>query len=150
MSRLKIYFDNCCFNRPFDNQKNIKIFLETHAKLYIQQKIVERKYDLVWSYILEFENEQNPFELRKKAILKWKDLASEFVAENEEILNISEFLIRKGLKPKDALHVSCAKYANCDCFFTTDKDILKKNISKIQLFNPVDFIELMEDNNENR
>jgi len=147
---LKIYFDNCCFNRPFDNQKNIKIFLETHAKLYIQQKILEGKYELVWSYILEFENEQNPFELRRKAILQWKNLASEFVEENDEILNNSDFLIRKGLKPKDALHVSCAKYAGCDCFFTTDKGILKKSIDKIQLFNPVDFVEFLEDNNENR
>ncbi len=32
---LKIYLDNCVFNRPFDDQSQIKIKLETEAKLYI-------------------------------------------------------------------------------------------------------------------
>jgi len=142
---LKIYLDNCCFNRPFDNQKNIKIFLETHAKFYIQQKILDGDYLLVWSYILEFENEQNPFELRKKAILKWKDLASEYIIENKKILAYGESLLEKGLKPKDALHVSCAKYAKCDYFFTTDNGILKKKIDGLVIMNPVNFIELKEE-----
>ena len=38
---VKIYLDNCCFNRPFDDQTQIKIHLETQAKLYIQAKIQE-------------------------------------------------------------------------------------------------------------
>ncbi|GAK55959.1 hypothetical protein U27_02920 [Candidatus Vecturithrix granuli] len=36
---MRIYLDNCCFNRPFDDQNQIKIKLETEAKLYIQEKI---------------------------------------------------------------------------------------------------------------
>jgi predicted nucleic acid-binding protein len=100
---------------------------------------------LVWSYILEYENEQNPFELRKKAILKWKDLASEYIIENKQILAFGESLSEKGLKPKDALHVSCAKYAKCDYFFTTDNGILKKKIDGLVIMNPVNFIELKEE-----
>ena len=41
--KMRIYLDNCCFNRPFDNQTDIKIRLETEAKLYIQQLIIEKK-----------------------------------------------------------------------------------------------------------
>lgn len=44
---LKIYLDNCCYNRPFDDQSQIKIHLEAQAKLYIQAKIREGVYDLV-------------------------------------------------------------------------------------------------------
>jgi hypothetical protein len=33
MGALKIYLDNCCYNRPFDNQLQMKIRLETEAKL---------------------------------------------------------------------------------------------------------------------
>ena len=142
---MKIYLDNCCFNRPFDNQKNIKIFLETHAKFYIQQKILEGDYLLVWSYILEFENEQNPFEHRRNAILKWKELASEHIVENEQVLAFGEKLLKIGLKPKDALHLSCAKYAMCDYFFTTDNGILKKQINDLKIMNPINFIELKEE-----
>ena len=32
---VKIYLDNCCYNRPFDDQKQIKIQLETIAKIKI-------------------------------------------------------------------------------------------------------------------
>ncbi len=142
---MKIYLDNCCFNRPFDNQKQITIFLETHAKLFIQQKIYDKVYQLVWSYILEYENEQNPFEHRRNAILRWKELASEYIEENEKIISTAEYLLRKGLSPKDALHISCAEYANCDFFFTTDKGILKKKVQSIQIINPMDFVKLVEE-----
>ncbi|MFO7884916.1 MAG: hypothetical protein R6U68_08850 [Desulfobacteraceae bacterium] len=35
---MKIYLDNCCFNRPFDDQTSLRIRLETEAKLDIQAK----------------------------------------------------------------------------------------------------------------
>ena len=36
---LKIYLDNCCYNRPFDNQKDRAIGAETQAKMFIQSLI---------------------------------------------------------------------------------------------------------------
>lgn len=33
--------DNCCFNRPFDDQSQIRIRLESEAKLKIQDDIIE-------------------------------------------------------------------------------------------------------------
>ena len=36
---MRIYLDNCTFNRPFDDQGQIRIRLESEAKLYIQEKI---------------------------------------------------------------------------------------------------------------
>jgi hypothetical protein len=53
---MRIYFDNCCFNRPFDDQSQIRIRLEAESKLFIQQKVLEKKIELVWSYILDYEN----------------------------------------------------------------------------------------------
>lgn len=31
---MRVYLDNCSFNRPFDDQTQIKISLETEAKLF--------------------------------------------------------------------------------------------------------------------
>jgi predicted nucleic acid-binding protein len=42
MPRLKVYLDNCANNRPFDDQKQIKIALETKAKRHIQRLITEQ------------------------------------------------------------------------------------------------------------
>ena len=29
--KLRIYLDNCCFNRPYDDQSQLRISLETQA-----------------------------------------------------------------------------------------------------------------------
>ncbi|MEQ8171367.1 MAG: PIN domain protein, partial [Candidatus Eremiobacterota bacterium] len=81
---MRIYLDNCCFNRPFDNQIPIRIKLETEAKLYIQEEVINGSIELVWSYILEYENSQNPFEYRRNAINLWKKIATIEIIEDEE------------------------------------------------------------------
>jgi hypothetical protein len=49
---MRLYLDNCAFNRPFDDQGHIRVRLEAEAKLYIQERIQEGKAELAWSYIL--------------------------------------------------------------------------------------------------
>ncbi len=44
---MRIYLDNCCFNRPFDNQNQVKVRLEAEAKLYVQAKIIDKEIALV-------------------------------------------------------------------------------------------------------
>lgn len=58
--------DNCCFNRPFDDQSQLIVRLETEAKLFIQAGIKNGTFELVWSYILELENDANPHFQRKE------------------------------------------------------------------------------------
>ena len=48
-NKLRLYLDSCTFNRPFDDQNQLKIKLETEAKLFIQQGIFDNKYELIWS-----------------------------------------------------------------------------------------------------
>ena len=33
---MRVYVDNCCYNRPFDDQSQSKVLIETEAKLLIQ------------------------------------------------------------------------------------------------------------------
>lgn len=126
MRKIRIYLDNCVFNRPFDDQTSIRIKLETEAKLYIQNKIFKNVIELVWSYILEYENEQNPFIERRETIKKWKNLAVLDIEENEIILKRAKKLVTIGLKSKDALHIACAIEGKAEYFLTTDDKILKK------------------------
>ncbi len=147
MKKFKIYLDNCCFNRPYDNQESLKIKLESDAKLYIQKKIKEGLLELVWSYMLDLENSDNPFDDRKQSIEKWKKISFEDVEQNEEIIKVAEDLFIKGIKNKDAIHISSAIYAGADYFITTDKGILNKSnvIDKIQIINPIELINILEE-----
>lgn len=137
---MRLYLDNCCFNRPFDDQTQLKISLEAQAKLAVQAMILSGKHSLVWSYMLEYENMHNPFEIRKDSIIKWKELSELNIEESNSIITLAERLMQIGLKAKDSIHVACAAEANCDYFLTTDIGILKKNIDCIKVVNPLDFI----------
>ena len=146
---MKIYLDNCCFNRPFDDQSQIRIRLETEAKLEIQADIQDGIFELVWSYILEAENMVNPFEERKKAIQDWKRYSSMVVKEEEKILGKATQLNHAGLRSKDALHIACAVLARCKYFITTDDKIINKQslITGLSLIDPIGFIkEIYNDN----
>ena len=144
---MKIYLDNCCYNRPYDDQSQLRISLETQAKLHIQDLVKHKKTDLVTSYVLWYENSQNPFEARKLSI-------SEFIQENtaeyidvdkaEDIRTKAEEIMKTGVKMKDAYHIACAIYAKCNYFLTTDDRLLKYASEEIQILNPIDFIRRWE------
>ncbi|PTQ90508.1 hypothetical protein C8N29_103263 [Agitococcus lubricus] len=143
---MKVYLDNCMFNRPFDNQTNLRVRIETEAKLYIQEKIKLGDFFLIWSYILDFENFQNPFAERKQAIAKWRNLASVDIEETALLLANAQFFVSLGIKAKDALHVACAIEGKADYFLSTDDKLLKKLATQAQIIaiNPVDFIKVLE------
>jgi hypothetical protein len=98
---MKIYLDNCCFNRPFDDQSQIRIRLEAEAKLKIQEEVQSGKFQLVWSYILDYENNKNPYQERKIRIKRWKNYAKVDIEENAEIIETAELLNKKGLRKID-------------------------------------------------
>ena len=79
MTKLKLYLDVCCFNRPYDDQTQQRIQFESVAKLMIQSLIVDGDIDFTWSYVLEFENSKNPFLEKRNTILAFKQYASEIV-----------------------------------------------------------------------
>jgi len=136
---LKVYLDNCCFNRPYDNQDNLLVLLETEAKLFIQSLIYSGKLLLIWSFVLDYENDANPFDERKYSIAEWKKFATTDCDLCDEITNIAKKLLELGLCPKDASHIACAIYAGADFFITTDKKILNKPVHGVNLINPIDF-----------
>ena len=138
---MLIYLDNCCYNRPFDAQSQIRIELETEAKLAIQDEVRKGKLSLAWSYILDFENESNPSPERKESIQHWRKFASVDIEETETILSKAREFQSFGLDQKDSLHLACALEEKCDIFFTTDHGILKKRrfIQGIRILNPIEY-----------
>jgi len=142
---LRIYLDICTFNRPFDDQHQLKIKLETEAKLFIQQGILTGVFDLVWSYILEFENNQNKFIDRRNAIYDWKNVSKIHCTENEEIIKYAESLEKYNIRTKDALHIACSVYTKSDYLITTDRHLYNLNFNDIRIINPLTFLNEVEE-----
>ena len=142
---MRLYLDSCTFNRPFDDQNQLKIKLETEAKLFIQQSILTGVYELVWSYILEYENSYNKYEDRRNAIYEWKNVAQFFCVESDEIIEYAEDLKRYNIRTKDALHIACSVYSNSDYLITTDRQLYNLKLNDIRIINPLTFINNLEE-----
>lgn len=142
---MLIYLDVCCFNRPFDNQDQLRIRQETAAIFSIHTLILTREVELCWSYMLDFENSQNPNQERRFAVDKWKRRAAVYCPASESIRIMGNTFSANGVPTKDSLHVACAVVTWCNHFITTDLKLLKKKCQGISIINPVDFIRIMED-----
>lgn len=149
---MKVYLDNCCYNRPYDDQSNLKNSLEAQAKLHIQMLIKEGKLQLASSFVLEYENSCNPYFDRKVTVSDFVNrYASDYIGRNtaDDVIKNAEKIMAQGVKMKDACHIACAEMMKCDYLLTTDKRMLKYNDGQLCLINPIDFVELLNDDSEN-
>ena len=147
MRKLRIYLDNCCYNRPYDDQSMLAVAIEAKCKLYIQNLIRHNKYDLVSSYMLRYECSQNPYEMRKETIMQFIDAyASVYVGDERKAIieETAQSIMRTGIKFKDACHVAVAIYAGCEYFISTDKRLLKYKTDQIKMVTPTEFVSELE------
>ena len=142
---MRIYLDNCCYNRPFDSQMDLRIHLETMAKMRVQALMKGGDVEYVWSDALDYEIGQSPNFQEPDMIASWKYNAVETVAVDDVVISRAEEIERFGIKAMDAIHIACAEAASCDWFLTTDKGVTKKlqALGGMRIANPVEFV--MED-----
>jgi predicted nucleic acid-binding protein len=136
----RIYLDNCCLNRPYDDLANVNVQLEAEAKLFIQNEIIRKNFELAWSFMMDYEITFNPSYDRKIVFLNWKKVAVVDIDPIETILIKGKELEQRKLKKKDSLHIASAIEAKCEYFLTTDWKILNKDVSEIKVINPLDFV----------
>lgn len=144
---MRIYLDNCCYNRPYDDQSQIRIHLETEAKLHIQDMVKKGELDLVTSFMLDYENGKNKYMQKRETIAGFMSANESYYVgdeREEEIAKIAEPIIQTGVKEKDAFHVACAIFAQCDYFITTDDRLLKYQTERMPLVAPGEFIRRLE------
>lgn len=104
---MRIYLDNCCFNRPYDDQSQFKIRIESEAKLVIQEKIKNGKLKLIWSFMLDYENSQNTDVNKKNEIFSFQKYSEEYFVGTKETAKIAQEIEKSGIKKRtqSILHV---------------------------------------------
>ena len=145
---MRIYLDMCCYNRPYDDQSQLKVMMEAQSKLYIQMLVKQGSLELTGSYILDYECGNNPFEMRRNAIEEFvaEHMTHYVGAERAEVLKAkAEEIMGTGVKEMDAYHVASAILARCDYFITTDKRLLKYPTDEVRIVTPITFITETED-----
>ena len=148
---MKIYFDMNIYNRIFDDQTQMRIRFESMPIDILFELVENKKYELFWSFILEYENSSSPFIERKLHIKSISTLCQGIIEPNNNIKLIANDIVKlSNTKDKDALHLAAAIYGDCEYFLTCDdkfiktveknRNRLKDNLRNIKLYNPIDFL----------
>lgn len=145
LDRMRIYLDACCLNRPFDDQNQERIRLESEAVLVIVNRFLMSEWEWIGSEILEIELKNTPNIEKRNSLMELLKYIHKTVILQENIIKRSQYLIELGFKNFDALHIACAESDSVDIFLTTDDQVLKlankvKNEIKITLANPMKWI----------
>ncbi|MTJ53803.1 type II toxin-antitoxin system VapC family toxin [Anabaena sp. UHCC 0253] len=143
---IRVYLDTSIYNRPFDDQTQPKIFLETQAVILILQMVEVQLLELVSSSVLEYENSRNPFTLNQQSMARYLQIASLRVLVDENIRTRAKQLEKQGIKPIDALHVAIAEASQSNYFITCDRRLINRcQDLLLKVINPTDLILEMED-----
>jgi hypothetical protein len=120
----KLYLDVCCLNRPFDDQNQTRIRLESEALLLIISRLQLKEWEWIGSDVINFEISRTPDPERHRRV---KLLASTIhysvQLEQAEVVRAKQ-LEALGFKEWDALHLACAESGGVDIFLTTDDKLL--------------------------
>lgn len=119
---MKLYLDICCLKRPFDDQAQPRIRIETESVLGLLGADPSRVV-FVRSAAHDLENDQNPLTWRAERVWAW--LAERPLVEPEPGLEArTAELMANGFRGFDALHLACAEDAGVDIFVTCDDRLL--------------------------
>ncbi|HXW68517.1 MAG TPA: PIN domain-containing protein [Dissulfurispiraceae bacterium] len=143
-SRTRVYLDTSVYNRPFDDQNQTRVRLETEAFLLILEKAISKSISIVGSSVLAYENSQSPFFERKERVSSYLSVASKSIRLTEVIKQRAQTVENAGIDSIDALHIACAE-SSADFFVTCDDSIIKRvkrkpEMFKIEVCNPLELV----------
>ena len=133
MPQAIIYLDNCCYNRPFDDQMQERIHLESEAVLTIFKMGQMKKVIIVGSEILELEMNRMMDENKKQQVLDLYNVVDMHILYTYKIRKRSaDIMSVSNIRTFDSLHIASAEAANADVLLTTD-DRFEKMAEKLEL-----------------
>lgn len=139
---MKIYLDACCLNRPFDDQSQNRIRLESEAILIIMNRMNNGEWEWIGSDVLIAELENTPDIEKRIYLIELSAGVQTNIALTEVEISRANKLENLGFKSFDAMHIACSESANANVFLTTDDKLLKKaeretNNINVQIANPL-------------
>jgi len=148
---MKYYFDNCCFNRPYDDQTQERIHLESESILAIIKKCEQLNYEILGSPALDLEIRQIPdIYKRQKVNFFYERTITGKIIYNQAILKrVKELQEMSAIRMLDRFHLAFAENAQVDILLTTDLRFEKacsKMSLNVKVLNPINyFMEVSED-----
>lgn len=144
---MRLYFDCCCYNRPFEDQSQNRIHDESDAILSLINRCQKDKLGIILgSTVLKMEIDQISDPAKKVKVLSLSKAISENIVYNDIIKKRAiEIQALTSIHEMDSLHIASAEFGNADIFISTDDKLLKscqkiKTRLKVRVKNPVSFL----------
>ena len=145
---MKIYLDTCCLNRPFDDQSQERIRLETEAVMIILVRITRKEWTWLGSQALDIEIDRAPDIEQQSRLNRVADFIGQSIEIGQKEIKRADELEKLGFVGFDAVHLACAESGSADVFLSTDDRLLKraKRLSKkirVKVMNPLEWLQEM-------
>jgi predicted nucleic acid-binding protein len=141
---MRLYIDLSCFNRPFDDQGQERIRRETEAILTILRRVIEGSDTLIWSWVLNFENDNHPKPDRRDEIAVWEGRSERSIAIAEDLEKRARQIAARGIPALDAAHLASAEKGRAEVVLTCDDVILRRGPRlelSLRVLNPVAYLD---------
>ena len=136
--------DNCCLNRPSDDQSNPRVHLESEAIKTVIDLIEQGTWELLSSDVLDYEISNTSDEKKRRNLQGISGMAAKTVSLTATIKDRANYFESFGLQAFDAMHLACAEN-NSDILLTVDDRFIKKsnkiNDLKVKIKNPLQWLE---------
>jgi predicted nucleic acid-binding protein len=122
----RVYLDACCLNRPFDDQRQPRIRLESEAVVFILARIQAGNDVWISSEVLDYELDQTPDLERRQRVQALTVDAGVRVELDNKVVERTQQITLYGFSTLDAAHIACAEAAQAEVFLTTDDKLLRR------------------------
>lgn len=138
---MRIYLDNCCYNRPFDDLKQDRIRLEAEVVMSILRLAEIGEWEILGSDVLDVEiSKMKNIERRERVALLYHIINNKIGYTNSIKELALEIQKSANIKVYDSLHLASAISGKADVFLSTDDKLIKacrKLTLDICIANPV-------------
>jgi predicted nucleic acid-binding protein len=136
--------DTCCYKRPFDDQTQERIYVESEIILLIMAKCDKGEWALLSSKVLEYEFSNDKNIERSQYMIALYCNGDNIYPVTDSIEQRAKHFQEHGVKLYDSLHLATAEHANADVLLTVDDQFInssKRTDSQIRVINPISFME---------
>ena len=134
---LKVYLDNCCYNRILDDRSYAQIYYERNSVMLILELAEKYAIKIIGSEMLVKEMQDNKDNYKRAILQMMYGLCVEEIRVSLSVLSRAEEIRNlSNIKYKDSIHLACAEEAGADVFLTTDRKLIN-NSHRIKMYTKV-------------
>ena len=143
--KIKVYLDVCSWYRPFDDQSQIRIRMETEAVQIILEMSDLGQIEISIFDIVLYENDGTKDLVKMQNVTELLKSCKDYIPYDHNIQKRAFELSKDGFIPLDALHLASAETGGVDYLITTDDKFQKKyeqlhDRINVKVMNPIDFV----------